>query len=186
MLGEVLGMSKANASIEEFDRSFIAVFSGKPDRIPSFYSAHGFELPSEVWNYRSHQTDTAARAFSGSNGWRICTSQMGSPPLMLRIGDHTSDKRIRMMFGMKCLVPSERCSNASAFIMIERNGEKLWDQARSVNPASIDAQTWSEMVFVAEPSIDVLPDDVVKAFVWGSEGEPFYLDDMWFAMYPAD
>jgi len=183
---EILRMSNPHVSAQEFDRSFILKFDSSTDRKPVYQSANEFELPNEAWNYGVHQTDTAAQTFSGKYGWRICSSQMGSPPLILRVGDHTSETRLKMLVGMKCLVPSERCSNANIYIVVERNGEKLWEDARSVNAASIDPETWSEMVFFTEPPTDIQPDDVIKVFVWGSEGEPFYLDDMWFAMYPPD
>lgn len=170
-----------------FGRDYIHVFERKGERETIYNSTNGFETANATWFYEEHQKDTFAPAASGNFGWSISTSQMGSPPIILRVGDITDETKLKLVFQSKVLVPFGDRNSAGMFIQIERNGEQLWHRAREINNCAISENKWSETALIAEPDFDVQPDDVLKVFVWGTDkGDPIYLDDMIFSVYPQD
>lgn len=170
-----------------FGRDYVHVFENKGDRETIYTSSNGFETANPTWFYEEHQLDTLAPAASGNFGWSISTSQMGSPPIILRVGDITDETKLKLVFESKVLVPTGDRNSAGMFIQVERNGEQLWHRAREVNSCAISKNKWFETALIAEPDFDVQPDDVLKVFVWGTDkGDPIYLDDMSFSVYPQD
>ncbi|MFT5902565.1 MAG: hypothetical protein ACI9LA_001781 [Bacteroidia bacterium] len=170
-----------------FAREYIHVFEKKGERETIYHSFNGFESANSAWLYEEHQKDTSAKTSSGELGWTISTSQMGSPPIILRVGDVTENPQLKLVFQTKALIPKGERNKAGMFIQIERNGEQLWHRAKEINSCSVTSDEWFETALVAEPGFDILPNDVLKVFVWGTDkGEPIYLDDMSFSIYPQD
>lgn len=172
-------------SFTEVGREFIHVFSKNPPSEKVFHTLNDFEGSNAVWNYDFARADSAAQAFSGRFGWRIHTQEMGSPGLTVRVGDVTDETHPTLLFGLKALVPTESASNALLWMVAERDGEQLWTHAKNIKPSAPDAEHWFETVLVVKPDAELKPDDTIKVFVWGGEGDALHIDDTWFALYPA-
>jgi hypothetical protein len=170
----------------QYGKNFVHVFERKGERTVLYESALDFESGNPLWNYSEEMKDTSAKAFAGNHGWSIKSSQMGSPPLIRKMSEMTSEKRVKMVLRMKCLVPEGAVSEARTYIHLERDGTSIWHAAELINPCAHNGAEWIGNILIAEPKFDVLPDDVVKVFVWGSEGGPIYLDDLSFSVYPAN
>jgi hypothetical protein len=170
-----------------FGRDYIHVFEKKGQREAVYTSTNGFEAANPTWYYEERQKDTLAPAATGNFGWSISTSQMGSPPIILRVGDITNETNLKFVFQSKVFVPSGDRNSAGMFIQVQRDGEQLWHRAREINNCAIGENKWFETALIAEPDFEVQPNDILKVFVWGTDkGEPIYLDDMSFSIYPQD
>lgn len=172
-------------SSTEVGREFIHVFSKNPPSEKVYHALNDFEGPNAAWNYDFTRVDSAAQAFSGKFGWRIRSEQMGSPGLTIRVGDVTDDPKPTLLFGLKALVPSDSASNAGLWMVVERDGKQLWSRAKDIKPSAPDSEHWFETVLMVKPDSELKPDDTIKVFVWGGEGDALYIDDTWFALYPA-
>ncbi len=167
-------------------REFMHVFTKGEKRKTLFSSSIDFETPSSTWNYNETRFDRNAKVHSGQLGWSIHSGQMGSPDLTVRVGDITELKRIKMIYRSWCMVPKGAVSDAALFVHVERAGQDSWMRATNINNRAPKDHNWFLTAFLVEPDFDLEPDDVLKVFVWGGEGEPIHLDDQSFTVYPAN
>lgn len=167
-------------------REFVHVFSKGEVREPLYSSSIDFETPNADWGYAEDRFDSSAKSHSGILGWSIHSQQMGSPGLAVRVGDVTDQKRLKLIYSSWCLVPEGAVSDAGLFIQLEREGQEPWMRAINLNSRAANHEDWFLVAQLVEPDFDLQPDDVFKMFVWGGDGEPIYLDDQSFVIYPAD
>ena len=165
---------------------YVHVFSKEGARAPLYFSASDLESESVDWHYQQAWFDTAAVARSGERGWSISPSQQGSPPLNVRVGDVTELSMLKFVFQGWFLLPDEACNEASMFLLVERDGKEYYKDAVSVNEHAWNTTDWFRVTLLSEPDVELQPNDVVKVFVWGGDGAPFYLDDVSFYVYAAD
>ena len=166
-------------------KNFVHVYERSGKREVLYESHLDFEASNPLWYFSEEMKDTSAKVFTGNYAWSIKSSQMGSPPLVQRMGDMTTEKRVKMVLRMKCLVPEGAVSEARSYIHLERGGTSIWHAAELINPCMNNGSEWFGNMLIAKPDFDVEPDDIIKVFVWGSEGEPIYLDDLSFNIYAA-
>ena len=186
LLIELIREHYPTQSIQRKGREFVHVFNKGEARKALFTSSIDFETPNSAWNYDETRFDSSAQAHSGQLGWSIHTGQMGSPALAVRVGDMTDLKRLKLIYRTWCLVPEGEVSDAGLFVNIERAGQPTWMQAINLNDRAPNHKDWFLVEQLVEPDFDLQPDDVLKMFVWGGEGEAIYLDDQRFTVYPAE
>jgi len=166
---------------KQFGRTFIHVFEKAAEKSILFRSSIDFEREVE-----NSIPDTLTKAHSGLFDHVISPQQNGSPPIAFRVGDLTSEKRVKILFGLWMRVPIEKPGRSNMWVNVYRNGKEIWSEVQIINDCSIESGEWFETMMLAQPDVDLLPDDEVKAFVWGiSEGE-LRIDDMWLTASVAD
>jgi len=170
----------------KYGRTYIHVFERSGKRVSLFSSSTDLETENENWNYRKDGFDKAAKALSGKLGWRIFEKQLGSPPISVRVGDITEQKQLNIVFGLHCLINSKKPNGAAMYIEIRREGNTIWSKAANINAFATDAENWFGVTHIAQPEMELQPDDVIRAFVWGSTGNPIHLDDFWLNIYPRN
>lgn len=153
---------------------------------PSFETALSFEEDNALWNFQVARADSTVEANSGNYSWNVGVNEMGTPPLILRVGDVAKSGRYKLVFGAHSKIPSGNGGTANMYINIERKGERVWDAAINLNTFAKSSKEWVPVLMVAQPDIELLEDDVIKAFVWCSPGNAVYLDDLSLKMYATD
>ncbi len=166
---------------KHFGRAFIHVFERTAEDKTLFRSSINFEKADNNFDL-----DTLAKAHSGLFDHVISTQQNGSPPIAFRVGDVTSEKRVKMLFGLWARIPIENPGEANMWVNVSRNGKELWSGVKRINDCSIESGEWFETMMLAQPDVDLLPDDVVKAFVWGGSKGELRIDDMWLTASSTD
>jgi hypothetical protein len=168
------------------DAGFIYRSDNEIPRVSHFEATLSFEEDNSVWKFQLAKTDSSGDAFSGRRSWKLGVDEMGSPPLILNVGDVAGSGTYEMVFGTYAKIPSGYGGIANMYVNVERNGKPVWSSAVGLNAMAKSSTHWVPVIMVAQPDMELLEDDVIWVFAWCSPGNAVYLDDMWFRMYAVD
>ncbi len=168
------------------DAGFIYRSDARFADAPHFETRLSFEEDNALWNFQVARSDSSVDAFSGTQRWKIGVDEMGSPPLILRVGDVATRGHYELVFGTSAQIPSGNGGMANMYVNVERNGERIWSSAIGLNAMVKASKDWVPVLMVAQPDLELLEDDVLRVYVWCSPGNAVYLDDMLFRMYAVD
>jgi hypothetical protein len=145
-----------------------------------------FEEDNALWNFQVAKADSTVDANGGNWSWNVGVNEMGTPPLILRVGDVAKRGHYKLVFGAFSKIPSGKGGMANMYLHVERKGERVWDAAINLNTFAKSSKEWVPILMVEQPDIELQEDDVIKAFVWCSPGNAVHLDDLLFRMYAVD
>jgi hypothetical protein len=173
-LGLLLDEKLAETYREVFENGFIAIHDSASNLNPVFERFNGFENSAE---------DSSVVRFSGSKSRVISDEQNGSTALEVILTQEYLKEPMTFVFKVMCLVPARRTGSTSMYLQIEREGERIWHTTTELNHLAKGYEHWFPAVLIAEPKIELKPNDVLKAYVWGSGTEPIHIDDMHLTAY---
>ena len=162
----------------------IYIFDASNERDVLFTSLNNFDSENKDWGFHLGRVDSSARAFSGRFGWAIGEKELGSPAFEMQIGKLTHQRRLRFVYSLKSLIPEGEPNGAQIYIQIMRGGEALWQTAKPIAIYAPNNTDWFDVTVLAVPDFELREDDVLRAFVWSSPSELFYLDDTRVTVYP--
>ena len=180
---ELLSTTWPVTEVTDSDVGFAIMHSKGRSAKAIFKSSNDFERPNERWSYRDTATATMTNTFQGNYSWQISSGSLGSPAIKITGKELGLIDDLRFVFRTQCLIPESDVGLANLYIIIQRRGETVWETAKGLNEMAKGSRDWFPAMLIATPSLSIQAGDVIKAFVWGSEGKALYLDNMSFSVY---
>jgi hypothetical protein len=170
----------------EVGRDAIYVFDKSGQREVLFTSLNDFDSENSDWGFHMGRVDSNSQAFSGQFGWTIGEKELGCPAIQQPVGKLTNQKQLQFVYSLKVLIPDGKAKDARIYIQVLREEKQVWQTSERIDIYALNNTDWFDVTVLAVPDIELREDDVLRAFVWSSPSEPFYIDDTRMTVYAAD
>ncbi|HAP69889.1 MAG TPA: hypothetical protein DCR04_09230, partial [Flavobacteriales bacterium] len=167
-------------------RDAIYVYDKSESREVLFTSLNDFDSENKDWGFQLNRIDSSSRAFSGQFGWTIGGKNLGTPTIEQSMSKFSSQKQFQLVYSLKALIPDGTPKDARIYMQVLREKKQVWQTSDRIDIYAQNNTDWFDVTVVAVPDIEIREGDVLRAFVWSSPSEPFYVDDTRITVHAID
>ena len=170
----------------EVGRDAIYVYDKSESREVLFTSLNDFDSENKDWGFQLNRIDSSSRAFSGQFGWTIGGKNLGTPTIEQSMSKFSNQKQFQLVYSLKALIPDGTPKDARIYMQVLREKKRVWQTSDRIDIYAQNNTDWFDVTVVAVPDIEIREGDVLRAFVWSSPSEPFYVDDTRITVHVID